>query len=383
MQSYPLIFYARLQSHQTNAEKWWFHLHSLLKYRDMGLDKEKEKDEEEDVLLASDKEKKKKPEEQPKDMVLETLDGFILSSNHGEFSTRLQLLFTFYEQIVSEVNAGFEREHEVADKSTPEHGREHVRNLLYNLYRYYSQFSGMVEDNLKRLREPLEKKVQDFIQLAKWDDLNYYALKSSSEKSHRTLNKLSRHLEDLLRQPVNALLEKRDEEEADPSAAIQQDPQTGSFVSAFQHDKAASFLRSHTNVAKTVPEHLLESPVLRQAYSLGTFCFARCRCVSMLTRNMLDDTNKKQNRLPLLYERMVKICDRDILRATLPSRNQTAGQAEDDQPMTWKEEEASELEWFKERIAANSVALRSKDKPRMQKMIMIRQLLQSLQKRGT
>lgn len=56
---------------------------------------------------------------------------------------------------------------------------------------------------------------------------------------------------------------------------------------------------------------------------------------------------------------------------------------EEEEAMSWKEEEIRELEWFKERVAANSVALRSKEKPRTQKMHMIRQLLQSFQSRGT
>src|SRR3546814_3282207 len=50
-------------------------------------------------------------------------------------------------------------------EGAPLQTREHVRNLLYNLHRYYAQFLGKVEDHMKRMREPLEKKVRDFIQL--------------------------------------------------------------------------------------------------------------------------------------------------------------------------------------------------------------------------
>lgn len=194
-----MIFYARLQLHQTKAEKWWFHLYSLLKYSK--LDKKND---------TAERTPEVEEEEEGKDQILETLNGFILSSTYGEFTTRIQLLHTFYQQLLCEINTGFKRD--PANEPSIDM-QQHLRNLTYNLRLYYSQFAPKVEENMKQLREPLEKKVRDFIQLAKWDDLNYYALKTSSEKSHRTLNKLSRHLEELLRQPVATILEKPEDGE--------------------------------------------------------------------------------------------------------------------------------------------------------------------------
>lgn len=83
---------------------------------------------------------------------------------------------------------------------------------------------------------------------------------------------------------------------------------------------------------------------------------------------------KNYNRLPKIYERMVALCERDIfhMRAL----------AEGEEPLSRKEEEASELEWFSERIASTNHVLHNSEKPRMQKMAIIRQLLGSLQDRG-
>lgn len=251
-------------------------MHSLLKCQDLVWTQEGKQDV--DNSAHADRHNRDVMEEsvQQKDSVLETLDGFILSSNYGEFSTRVQLLRTFYEQIVIEISAGYDNglpgNEEVAKAST----RSFIRNLLYNIHHYYNQFKDQVDSSLKQLREPLEKKVRDFIQLAKWDDLNYYALRTSSEKSHRTLNKLSRHLEDLLRQPVSNILEKPDEEDPN-SAEGDQQHSAPATVNFFSLHKNASFLRRGLLDLQTVSTgDRFKSLPLRMVFDLGnpTQCFS-------------------------------------------------------------------------------------------------------------
>ncbi len=206
LQSWPLIFYTRLQSHKLNAEKWWFHLYSLLEYNDISKI---------NPIADGAPQKPEQALKEDKEVFLETMDGFVQTSNHGEFVARLDLLRTFYHQLASEVAAKFERSSSGDARGMSMAMRAYLADLLYNIHAYYQQFQDSIQDNLRNLRAPLEKKVNDFIKLARWDDVNYYALKASTEKSHRQLNKFSRHLEDLLRNPVSPLLEKPDDPEAD------------------------------------------------------------------------------------------------------------------------------------------------------------------------
>jgi midasin (ATPase involved in ribosome maturation) len=205
LSSWPLLFYTRLQGHRIAAEKWWLHLYSLLRSQDIGTTASQlPRIVARPTTADTQSTTASTGIEQPKDLLLETLDGFMQTSNFGEFAVRLDLLRTFHHQLAAELACEFVRDESAGmDLDT----RRHLCNLVYNVYQYYNQFSDTVRETLKRDRTPLEKKVRDFIQLARWDDVNYYALKTSAEKSHRKLNKFTRQLEDLLKNPVRPLLD--------------------------------------------------------------------------------------------------------------------------------------------------------------------------------
>ena len=48
--------------------------------------------------------------------------------------------------------------------------------------------------------------LQDFVELAKWEDRGYHAMKSSTEKAQRQLHKMQRQATAVLRQPAAAVL---------------------------------------------------------------------------------------------------------------------------------------------------------------------------------
>jgi hypothetical protein len=112
--------------------------------------------------------------------------------------------------------------------------RTKVKNTLYNLYGYYSQFLPVyvltksqypfmfiglllppplcfdlflnvcslsllfgvrLEATVKKELTPIEQKLKDFIKLSKWEDSDHYRLQKSAETSHRTLNKFMRNVE--------------------------------------------------------------------------------------------------------------------------------------------------------------------------------------------
>ena len=44
------------------------------------------------------------------------------------------------------------------------------------------------------------------MKVARWNDINYYALKQTVEKTHRTLHKHMKQFENILRQPIRSVL---------------------------------------------------------------------------------------------------------------------------------------------------------------------------------
>jgi midasin len=85
--------------------------------------------------------------------------------------------------------------------------RKKMKLILFNLYRYFDQFSVAVEDEKANMRKPIEDKLKDFMKISRWDDASYYRLEKSAETSHRQLNKFTRDYEDrVLKLPFAAVM---------------------------------------------------------------------------------------------------------------------------------------------------------------------------------
>lgn len=67
--------------------------------------------------------------------------------------------------------------------------------VLWNVHQYYSQFSHTVTQRVKELSLPVEKKLRDFVKIARWNDINYWAVKETVDRTHRTLLKYIREYE--------------------------------------------------------------------------------------------------------------------------------------------------------------------------------------------
>ncbi|KAI5834423.1 P-loop containing nucleoside triphosphate hydrolase protein, partial [Schizophyllum commune Tattone D] len=129
--------------------------------------------------------------------LLPLLDDFVRTSAVGQYAARLQLLRAFanYCGELSGVKTGLSG---VA--------LERVRLLLCATLAYYSLSSARVQKSLEEQRRPLEKEVKDFIKLASWRDINVQALKESATRTHHQLYKIIRKFRDVLRQPVDTML---------------------------------------------------------------------------------------------------------------------------------------------------------------------------------
>ncbi|XP_047429048.1 midasin isoform X2 [Mugil cephalus] len=122
-----------------------------------------------------------------------TLRSFMESSTLGEFHTRLAMLLSFHCHVLLVPN---------------QPGQEPLSSLLWNLHKYYSQFSECIQTKITQLRQPIEKELKDFVKISKWNDVSFWSIKQSVEKTHRTLFKFVKKFEEALSGPsVPALVE--------------------------------------------------------------------------------------------------------------------------------------------------------------------------------
>uniref|UniRef100_A0A8C4E8F0 Midasin n=1 Tax=Dicentrarchus labrax TaxID=13489 RepID=A0A8C4E8F0_DICLA len=125
--------------------------------------------------------------------VSSTLQAFMEGSTLGEFHTRLAMLLSFHCHLLLVPN---------------QTGQESLSSLLWNLHKYYSQFSDCIQTKISQLRQPIEKELKDFVKISKWNDVSFWSIKQSVEKTHRTLFKFVKKFEEALNGPsVPALVE--------------------------------------------------------------------------------------------------------------------------------------------------------------------------------
>lgn len=123
--------------------------------------------------------------------LIDSLQLFITRSNLAEFHSRLQLLYVFHC-------------HATYLERTKE--SETFVKILWNIYCYFDQFSTNITNKIKDLRSPIEKKLKDYVKIVRWKDINYWAIKETVDKSHKTLHKFVREYQDVLQQVVTPFL---------------------------------------------------------------------------------------------------------------------------------------------------------------------------------
>lgn len=164
-----------LRRHAENSSKHWFSIYQLIeRYL-----QEKRTDDKPDVKDGGVK-------ELPLPSVSSTLQGFVEGSTLGEFHTRLAMLLAFHCHVL------------LAPK---QEGHASLCSLLWNLHKYYTQFSDSIQARITQLRAPIEKELKDFVRISKWNDVSFWAIKQSVEKTHRTLFKFVRKFEEALSGP--------------------------------------------------------------------------------------------------------------------------------------------------------------------------------------
>lgn len=113
------------------------------------------------------------------DLIL-TLTKFVTESNLAEFENRLELLFLFHCHCIHIKHSN---------------QLDTLINILWNIYHYYKQCIPVIITKIKEIRTPVEKKLKDYVKIVTWKDVNYWSIKETLRKTHKTIHKHIREYE--------------------------------------------------------------------------------------------------------------------------------------------------------------------------------------------
>lgn len=148
---------------ESRASRWWFYIFSLI----------------DSYVHPSEKEPMGQKE------IVSSLEKFMEDAPLGEFHVRLDMILAFHCHII---NLPASRQ------------KEELLSVLWNLYNFYLQFKDLIAIKINDLKKPIEKKLKDYVKIARWNDINYWAVKETVFKTQRTLHKHVKEFEVALRQ---------------------------------------------------------------------------------------------------------------------------------------------------------------------------------------
>ncbi|XP_059970578.1 midasin isoform X2 [Mesoplodon densirostris] len=170
-----------MKRHTEKSTKHWFSIYQMLEKHMQEQTEEQEDDRQMTLML-----------------LVSTLQAFIEGSSLGEFHVRLQMLLVFHCHVLLMPQV---------------EGKDSLCSVLWNLYHYYKQFFDRVQAKIVELRSPLEKELKEFVKISKWNDVSFWSIKQSVEKTHRTLFKFMKKFEAVLSEPCRSSLVESDKED--------------------------------------------------------------------------------------------------------------------------------------------------------------------------
>ncbi|KAM6905784.1 midasin isoform 2-T2 [Lycodopsis pacificus] len=201
--------------------------------------------------------------------VSSTLQAFMEGSSLGEFHTRLGMLMGFHCHLLLIPN---------------QPGLESLSSLLWNLHKYYSQFSDCIQTKIGKLRQPIEKELKDFVKISKWNDVSFWSIKQSVDRTHRTLFKFVRKLQEAL---------------------------NGASVPSLVEQGSSASLDS----VDADPE---ETPIHRVHKALKSSLPGKGRDLQLEGPEEGVDASSLQGRLPVLSRKMKKLCVQLLKKNPVP-----------------------------------------------------------------
>uniref|UniRef100_A0A8C4L875 Midasin n=1 Tax=Equus asinus asinus TaxID=83772 RepID=A0A8C4L875_EQUAS len=219
-----------MKRHTEKSTKHWFSIYQMLEKHMQEQTEEQEDDKQMTLML-----------------LVSTLQAFIEGSSLGEFHVRLQMLLVFHCHVLLMPQV---------------EGKDSLCSVLWNLYHYYKQFFDRVQAKIVELRSPLEKELKEFVKISKWNDVSFWSIKQSVEKTHRTLFKFMKKFEAVLSEPCRSSLVENDKEEQ-PDFLSQPTDAALSEASPIQSLNRAlreTLLARPAAVQPTVPEQCQGAP---------------------------------------------------------------------------------------------------------------------------
>ncbi|XP_057307926.1 midasin-like isoform X2 [Hydractinia symbiolongicarpus] len=168
LKSWPLLLEKAEKKITQSVSKWFFQFYNLME--------ESRKKEEAGIQVE-------------KDAVVIAVKEFFEGSTIGEFQARLEMIETILMHLQT---------HNIC---------KDLQNGVWNVFMYYTQFVTPVLQFKQDAKRPIEKELKDYVKIAKWNDINFYAMKEAVDKSHRTLNKFVRRYERVLQEPIQQFLQ--------------------------------------------------------------------------------------------------------------------------------------------------------------------------------
>ncbi|XP_056422084.1 midasin [Hyla sarda] len=212
-------------------------------------------------------------QEQSLQSVTKTLQAFIEGSTLGEFASRLHMMIVFHCHVLLVPQAS---------------RKDSLCNLLWNLYHYYKQFLPSVEARISELRKPVEKELEDFVKISKWNDCSFWSVKQSVEKTHRTLFKFIKKFETTLNEGSSSAL-----------------------VESVQDDRL--------DFADTAVDLKVKRNALQQLTSVLNTALSGASSVPLNCGEDIYSTASLQCRLPKLTKKMKHLCSSFIMKSLIPS----------------------------------------------------------------
>lgn len=151
-------------------------------------------------------------------LLLTNLDTCLLQSTIGEFSRRLDMLRVFQRHLkMVSLN-------------------QLLENLLTNTIDFYTQYEELVKNQVQLIRKPIQKELEEYVQIASWKDVNVFALRESAKRTHYHMNKFLKKFKLGLSASVAPLLQKHLE------TTRPVDAQSGSMESVLDNIKSVPVL---------------------------------------------------------------------------------------------------------------------------------------------
>ncbi|XP_036895348.1 midasin isoform X2 [Sturnira hondurensis] len=255
-----------MKRHTEKSTKHWFSIYQMLEKHMQEQTEEREEDKQMTLML-----------------LVSTLQAFIEGSSLGEFQVRLQMLLVFHCHVLLMPQV---------------EGKDSLCSVLWNLYHYYKQFFDRVQAKILELRSPLEKELKEFVKISKWNDVSFWSIKQSVEKTHRTLFKFMKKFEAVLSEPCrSSLMESDTEEQSD--FLVQPTEAATSEASPIQNLNKAlreTLLARPAAVQATIPEQCQGAPFPLE----GELLYRLPKLMRRMRKMCL--TLMKDSRLPHLVE---------------------------------------------------------------------------------